>query len=282
MLLVACRPDVVFISPRSCPGRPKPTLTRATASISTARGCCSTRRAPSRRRVRAVCRGRLVDRGLWRTVPRRDRRRRTAHPFDELRHSEGNRRAVAGRLSRRGLVDGVAHPPADHLRPPGAAERRRRPGFFSSVRPRAAERRAPRRCCRSPTACGSRSRPRARPPASSSTRRRFDAGEHLGARRTHSRCRRRLVDRGRADRRSLTARRPAMPGRGLVGRRAGPETIARHGRPAGLRRFDAALGVGRLGLPAPRRRLRRRHRPHPRRGRARRPARGASPAGGRG
>ena len=75
---------------------------------------------------------RVVDRGVRRPVSRGDRRRPRHHAADELRHTEGHRRAAPGGLFAARVSRRHRDPVADALRP----SRRAQPaasGFFSSI-----------------------------------------------------------------------------------------------------------------------------------------------------
>ena len=75
-----------------------------------------------RRRLQAAPGLHLLDRGVRRAVPGRDRRRVLPHAAVELRHPEGDRRAAAGRLFAPRLPRRHRHPPADHLHPARPAQ----------------------------------------------------------------------------------------------------------------------------------------------------------------
>ena len=95
-------PTRSFCSPRSSPARPRTISTRATRSISTARGGFSRRSASgicgptARYRPRVAVH--LLDRGVRRAVPRDDRRRIFHDPADQLRNAEGDLRTAARRF----------------------------------------------------------------------------------------------------------------------------------------------------------------------------------------
>ncbi len=81
----------------------------------------------------------LLDRGLWRAVPRQDRRRVSRRSTDQLRHPEGDLRTPACRLFEARLLRRRRAAPADDLRSPRLAQQG---GFrvFLRHHPRAARR----------------------------------------------------------------------------------------------------------------------------------------------
>ncbi len=78
-----------------------------------------------RRRLQAARGVHLVDRGVRRAVPRRDRRRILPYPAVELRHPKGDRRIAAGGLFTPRLHGRHRHPTADHLHPARPAQQGR-------------------------------------------------------------------------------------------------------------------------------------------------------------
>ena len=120
--LIADRPDVIFHLAAIVSGEAEAEFDKGYRINLDGTRIPDRRHPPCRRRLQAAAGVHVLDRGVRRAVPGKDRRRILPYAADQLRHPEVDLRTADQRLHPQGLARRHRHPAADDLRAAGQAE----------------------------------------------------------------------------------------------------------------------------------------------------------------